>query len=70
MMTITTVYVRDVTTRRIHKRYRRDGDRALYAIEAEGPDTSGAYAVLTDAEMAEVDEDSLCSRCFPREGDA
>lgn len=66
----TTVFVRDVTNRRVHKRYRHDGDRALYTTEVETPDSSGAYVVLTDAEMAEVEPDALCPRCFPKDGDA
>jgi hypothetical protein len=60
----TTVFVRDVVNHRIHKRFRDDGTRGLYAHEAEALDTSGAYVVLTDAEMSEISPEDLCTRCF------
>ena len=68
----TTVLVRDIVTSRVHRRYRRDGERALYATEPEDTDTSGAFEVLTDAEAENVSPDDLCRRkcCFPQEGDS
>ena len=60
----TTVYVQDVTDHRVHRRFREDGERGLYAHGAEVPDTSGAYIVLTDAEMERVPAEWMCSRCF------
>ena len=61
--------VRDVANNRVHRRYRREGERALYSREDEH-DSSGAYVVLTDAEASEVEAGDLCLRCFPRKEDA
>ena len=63
------VLVRDVTNNRVHLRYRREGERALYSREDEH-DSSGAYVVLTDAEVPEVEAGDLCRHCFPRKEDA
>jgi hypothetical protein len=63
----TTVYVQDVSNRRVHKRIREDGVRGLYSLEADNLDTSGAYIVLTSAEMERVEPDQLCRRCFARD---
>lgn len=60
------VLVRDVTNNRVHRRYRREGERALYSREDEH-DSSGAYVVLTDAEATEIEVGDLCRRCFPGE---
>lgn len=60
-----TVYVQDVSNRRVHKRFREEGVRGLYSLEADSLDTSGAYIVLTAAEMERVEPDDLCRRCFP-----
>ena len=59
----TTVYVQDVRDHRVHKRLREDGVRGLYSREDEH-DTSGAYIVLTAAEMERIPPEWLCSRCF------
>lgn len=60
----TTVYVQDVRTRKVHKRVREDGVRGLYAEALDEMDTSGAYIVLTDAEVERLEPESLCRRCF------
>ena len=62
---VTTVYVRDISNQRVHKRFKEDGVRGLYSHESDNADSSGAYEVLTDAEMAEIEEGNLCRRCFP-----
>jgi hypothetical protein len=64
----TTVLVRDVKTGRIHKRFREDGVRGLFSHEAEAPDTSGAYAVMTQAEVEIAERDDFCRRCWPEAG--
>lgn len=64
----TIVYVQDVSNHRVHKRVREDGVRGLYSLEADNLDTSGAYRVLTAAEMERVEPGDLCRRCFPGEG--
>lgn len=64
MTTTTTVYVRDVSNHRVHKRFKEEGVRGLYSHEADNADSSGAYEVLTDAEFENIDQDSLCLRCF------
>lgn len=64
-MTTTTVYVRDVSSHRVHKRFKEEGVRGLYSHEADNADSSGAYEVLTDAEFESVEHDMLCRRCFP-----
>lgn len=66
-MTTTEVFVRDVSNHRVHRRFRKEGVRGLYSLEADNADSSGAYEVMTDAEFAEADPESLCRRCFPRE---
>lgn len=61
------VYVRDVVTRRIHKRIKVDGVRGLYTNEHEGPDTSGVYSVMTATEMEGAEPYDLCTRCWTYE---
>lgn len=63
----TTVYVQDVSNHRVHKRFKEEGVRGLYTLEADNADSSGAYEVLTDAEFERVEPENLCLRCF---GDA
>ena len=60
----TTVYVRDVSNHRVHKRFKEEGVRGLYSHEADNADSSGAYEVLTEAEFENVEPDALCLRCF------
>ena len=60
------VLVRDVVTRTVHIRYRRDGVRGLWGHEDERS-SSGAYEVLTASEAESVPAESLCTRCFPKE---
>jgi hypothetical protein len=67
-MAVEVVYVQDVKTTRVHKRFHEDGVRGLYAYEAEASDTSGAFTVLTQSEMERIPAEALCRRCFP-EGD-
>ena len=66
MTTAEEVWVRDVSNGRVHVRYKRAGVRGLYSLENDNADDSGAYQVLTEVEKAEVEEDNLCLRCFPR----
>ena len=66
---MTTVYVRDVSNHRVHKRFKEEGVRGLFSLEADNADSSGAYEVLTDAEFAEIEPEMLCRRCWPREQD-
>ena len=66
----TTVYVRDISNRCVHKRIKEDGVRGLYSLEADNADDSGAFEVLTDAEMSDVEKDDLCRRCWPSVEDA
>ena len=58
------VYVRDMVTRRIHRRVKNEGVRGLYTNEHEGPDTSGVYQVMTAAQMEGAEPYDLCTRCF------
>lgn len=62
----TTVYVQDVSNHRVHKRFKEEGVRGLYSLEADNADSSGAYEVLTEAEFERVEPENLCLRCFPR----
>ncbi len=59
------IHVRDVSSGRVHMRVRVG--RVLASFEGCNADQAGAYSVLTDAEVAEVDRDALCARCFPPE---
>lgn len=58
------VYVQDVKTGTVHKRFRDAGSRSLYAEVEEAADTSGAFIVLTAPEMERVEADSLCRKCW------
>jgi hypothetical protein len=58
-----TVYVQDVKDHRVHRRYSETGVRGLRGREDEH-DTSGAYIVLTDAEMERIPPEWLCNNCF------
>ena len=69
MTTTEEVFVRDISNGRVHRRYRKEGVRGLYSLEADNADSSGAFEVLTDAEFEQVEADALCRRCWPREGD-
>ena len=64
MSPIVEVHVRDITNRRIHKRWRYEGRHGLYTSEPESPDTSGAYEVMTPAEVSEAEASDLCRICF------
>lgn len=59
------VHVRDVSSGRVHQRVRVGPGKPLASFEGCNADAAGAYSVLTDAEVAEVDPDALCRRCFP-----
>jgi hypothetical protein len=63
------VYVRDVSNQRVHIRFKRAGVRGLYSLEADNADSSGAYEVLTNAEVENISEEDKCLRCFPREAE-
>lgn len=65
----TTVYVRDVSNRRVHRRFKEEGVRGLYSLEADNADSSGAFSVLTEAEFEATEPDLLCRRCWPRDED-
>lgn len=62
-----TVIVRDVSSGRVHKRFRVEGTRQLASFEGDNADTAGAYSVLTLAELENVEHADLCRRCFPDE---
>lgn len=62
-MTTIVVNVQDVVDHRVHQRYQEPGVRGLRGREDEH-DTSGAYIVLTAAEMERIPPEWLCSRCF------
>lgn len=61
------VHVRDTSSGRVHKRIRVEGTHQLASFEGDNADSSGAYSVLTDAELENVERDDLCRRCFPEE---
>jgi hypothetical protein len=58
-----TILTRDRSSGRIHKRTRRG--RRLVVDEGCNTDQSGAYLVIPESALAEVDADSLCRFCFP-----
>lgn len=63
------VYVRDVSSGRVHKRIRVEGTHQLASFEGDNADTAGAYSVLTFAELERTERDDLCGRCFPEPED-
>ena len=61
----TMVYVRDMSNNRVHKRFKEEGVRGLYSLEADNADSSGVYEILTDAEVADIAAENMCRRCWP-----
>lgn len=70
MADVEVVHVRDVSSGRVHKRFRVVKGKLLASFEGCNADEAGAYSVLTDAELAEVERDALCKRCFAPEAEA
>jgi len=60
---VETVYVRDTSNGRVHKRFTEDGTH-LASFESCNADDAGAYSVLTEVEMERVEYADLCRRCF------
>lgn len=63
-MSAETVTVRDASSGRVHRRYRTETGR-LASLEECNADASGAFSVLTDAEVAAAKADDKCRHCFP-----
>jgi hypothetical protein len=57
-----TILTRDEHSGRIHKRIRNG--RRLMVDERCNTDDAGAYLVIPESALAEVDADSLCRFCF------
>ena len=62
------VYVRDLSSGRIHKRTRIGGSSSLTSYEADNADDAGDYEVL-DTLSADSDAEAFCKRCFPEDDD-
>ena len=63
------VITRDLSSGRIHRRWRHEGLRGLSSFEACNLDQGGKYEEIDEATVAEADESALCRRCFPRPSD-
>jgi hypothetical protein len=57
------VFTRDTSSGRIHRRV-RDGDRLL-VDERDNLDQAGAYEIVEEAALADVDAEAFCRHCFP-----
>ena len=57
-----TVLTRDLSSGRIHKRYRTDSGE-LATLEGDNLDVAGTYEIIETVEGAEPDD--LCHNCFP-----
>jgi hypothetical protein len=58
-----TIYTRDLSSGRVHKRILIEGKAA--SLEADNLDDAGAYEVITTLDGVEPAD--LCQRCFPPE---
>lgn len=65
MADVETVHVRDTSSGRVHRRFLVKGTHNLASYEGDNADTSGAYSVMTPAELENVERSDLCRRCFP-----
>lgn len=67
MSEVVELLTRDLSSGRIHKRWRPGGDdtHALASYEACNADSSGGYEIIDDNAIADVPHDALCKRCFP-----
>ena len=61
------VLTRDQSSGRIHRRV-RDGDRLL-VDERCNLDQAGAYEIVDEAALADVDAEAFCGHCFPEPRD-
>ncbi len=57
------VLTRDLSTGRIHKRYREEGSTELFSLEADNLDEAGAFEEVDRSVLDDPDGD-LCQRCF------
>lgn len=58
------VYTRDLSSGRVHQRYRTPGGN-LASLEADNLDDAGDYVVITADEAAAAPAEMRCERCFP-----
>jgi hypothetical protein len=59
------VIVQDVSSGRIHKRYRVEGQKELLSYEADNADEAGEAIELDRAAIGDTPHDAFCKRCFP-----
>ncbi len=64
MSDVEAVMVRDLSSGRIHKRFRIQGQTELAAFEQDNSDEAGAAAIVTDADIADAPQEAFCRRCF------
>jgi hypothetical protein len=72
------IYTRDVSSGRIHKRYRMPGGN-LATYESCNLDDAGDYVIISltaqkwrvdgTPVLADSDAEALCKRCFPEDDD-
>ena len=58
------ILTRDLSSGRIHKRYRLG--ESLLTDERDNLDDAGAFDIITQAELADASPGDLCERCFPQ----
>lgn len=58
------IIVRDLSSGRIHKRFRQEGSTALLSYEADNADEAGEAAEISGVELDAAPAHLLCKRCF------
>lgn len=61
------VIVQDVSSGRVHKRFREIGRAELSSFEADNADEAGDVREISQAEFADLPRDARCKRCWPEE---
>lgn len=62
---MSTVYLRDKSSGRIHRATRIEGIAELQTFEGDNLDLAGSQGEITEDEFANAEPDDLCRRCFP-----
>ena len=69
MSEVLEILTRDLSSGRIHKRWRVEGTTPWMTYEACNADEAGDYEFVDDNAIADVPHDALCKRCFAEPAD-
>jgi hypothetical protein len=59
------VTVRDVSSGRIHRRFKIEGTDELAAFESDNSDQAGEFVIIDSEALSDTDPEAFCKRCFP-----